>query len=152
MQADRYDYLQEVLRYSECPVLVVPEQYRFPDNTILAYDGSEASAYAIKQFAYIFPELVKNEAALVYAGSKETDGIPDESSIMELATQHYRKITSYRLDVNPKKYFSTWVSENKGAILVAGSFSRSSISQMFKKSFAKDILLDHQIPLFIAHK
>jgi nucleotide-binding universal stress UspA family protein len=151
-ESDQFDYLQEVLHHSECPVLVVPEQYRFPDKNILAYDGSEASVYAIKQFAYIFPELAKNKTVLVYAGSKEGSNFPEESSIAELLTQHFKNLEFYKLDANPKKYFATWMNEKKGAVLVSGSFSRSSLSQMFRKSFVKDILLEHHTPVFIAHK
>ena len=51
-----YDYLKDVLHDVACPVLLVPEKFDFPESVILAYDGSEESVYAIKQFAYLFPE------------------------------------------------------------------------------------------------
>ena len=50
-------YLEEVLKRSECPVLLMPENYEEPDQVVLAYDGNESSVFAIKQFAYVFPEL-----------------------------------------------------------------------------------------------
>ena len=52
-------YLHEALNRAECPVVVVPETFRFPQRNVLAYDGSETSLFAIKQFAYLFPELCK---------------------------------------------------------------------------------------------
>ena len=51
------DYLGEVLHKTECPVVLVPEKYNMPANIILAYDGGEQSVFAIKQFAYLFPEF-----------------------------------------------------------------------------------------------
>src|SRR6185503_12134589 len=45
-------YLKEALYGVECPVIVVPDKFEFPACNILAYDGSESSVYAIKQFAY----------------------------------------------------------------------------------------------------
>ena len=36
---------------AECPVLIVPEDCPFPVNVILAYDGSDDSVFAMKQFA-----------------------------------------------------------------------------------------------------
>ncbi len=32
------DYIENVLHKAECPVVLVPEHYHFPDNVILAYD------------------------------------------------------------------------------------------------------------------
>src|SRR5688500_6638069 len=50
------EYLKDALHSSECPVIVVPESYEYPQSNILAYDGSESSVFAIKQFIYLFPE------------------------------------------------------------------------------------------------
>ena len=152
IELDHYDYLRDLLHVSECPVLVLPEQYQFPDNNILAYDGSEESVYAIKQFAYLFPELAINKTLLVYAQDKKERDFPSKDYIVELATQHYKDLTFYKLDMNPGKYFSTWIKNEKGSLLVSGSFGRSAFSQIFKKSFVADIIRDHKVPVFIAHK
>jgi hypothetical protein len=87
---DQFEYLRDALHHTECPVLIVPEHFDFPDNNILAYDGSEASVFAIKQFAYIFPELASNKTLLVYAEDKEDRDFPSRDLIIELATQHHR--------------------------------------------------------------
>jgi hypothetical protein len=152
IELDHYDYLRDLLHVSECPVLVLPELFQFPDSNILAYDGSEESVYAIRQFAYLFPELSGNNTLLVYAQDKSKSGIPSKDYIVELATQHYKNLTFYKLNVNPRKYFSTWIRNEKGSVLVSGSFGRSAFSQIFRKSFVADIIKDHKIPVFIAHK
>ena len=150
--ANQYDYMQTALHQSECPAVIVPENMQFPTNNILAYDGSRESVYAIKQFAYLFPELAKNKTLLVYAEDKGNTDFPSRESIIELATQHYPDLTFYKIDVNPKRYFTSWASEQKGSILVSGSFGRSPISQALRKSFVADIIRDHQVPVFVAHK
>lgn len=152
IESNSFEHLSEALHAAECPVLIVPEKYDFPENTILAYDGSEASVYAIKQFSYVFPELASNATLLVYADEEKEKNFPSKDYIVELATQHFPDLTFYKLDLNPKKYFNTWISEKKGSILVSGSFSRSTFSQAFKKSFAADIIKEHKLPVFIAHK
>ncbi|HET9744712.1 MAG TPA: hypothetical protein VFP97_03300, partial [Chitinophagaceae bacterium] len=40
------DYLKMALHDVECPVVIVPEKFSFPENNILSYDGSESSVYA----------------------------------------------------------------------------------------------------------
>ena len=150
--ANRLDYLRHVLHHSECPVLIVPENFQFPVNNILAYDGSEESVYAIKQFAYLFPELAINNSMLVYAEENEEKSFPSKDLINELAGQHFRNLKFYKAEFNAKKYFATWIGEKKGAILISGSFSRSAFFENLRKSFVLDIIEEHQVPVFIAHK
>ena len=146
------DYLRDVLHDVRCPVLLVPEKFHFPESIILAYDNSEGSMYAIKQFAYLFPELTKLETLLVYANINEGEDFPDKVQMEELAARHFPNLTLFKLEINPKKFFSTWIMEKKSAMLVSGSYGRSGISQFFNKSFVKQVIADHGLPVFIAHK
>ncbi len=145
------EYLKDALHNVECPVIVVPEKFTLPDTTILAYDGSPSSVYAIRQFACLFPELTFQKTILVYAGEKTGKSMPDEDNIKELAARHFTDLTIQQLDADPKIYFTAWLNQNKGAILVTGSFGRSGISRFFHKSFVTDIIRQHQMPVFIAH-
>ncbi|HEX2605941.1 MAG TPA: universal stress protein [Flavisolibacter sp.] len=149
---DQSLYLKDALHYAECPVVVVADESVFPQSTILAYDGSDDSVYAIKQFAYLFPELVNLPTLLVYASGDPSVELPNESFIEELSSQHFSDLTIQKLDLNPQKHFGTWISEKKGAMLVSGSYSRSGISQLFHKSFVQEVVKTHQLPVFIAHK
>lgn len=144
------EYFKDALEIAECPVLIVPEKYDFPQNTILAYDGSASSVFAIKQFSYLFPEFGKKPALLV-AALDEEDNLPDERNIEELATRHFSNLSIQKLDIDPRKYFATWLSDRKASILVSGSFGRSFFSQLFKKSFVSDVIKDHKLPVFLAH-
>lgn len=143
------DYLERVLHKAECPVVLVPEHYLFPDNVKLAYDGSASSVYAIKQFAYLFPEYTSLKTTVIYAG---TESIPGMSLIEELAARHYSDLTIQQLAIDPEKYFSTWIQENGNPILVTGAYGRTGLSEMFKKSFITEAIHDHKLPIFIAHK
>lgn len=145
-------YLKEALHGVECPVVVVPENFEFPVNTILTYDGKEESVYAIKQFAYLFPEFSGNETLLVYASEKEDEEIPQESNIMELTTRHFNKLSLYKLEAGPRKIFLDWLKDKQAAIIVGGAYGGSGISKLFHKSFMTDIIRDHRLPVFISHK
>ena len=145
------DYLKNTLRKVECPVIVVPEKFNFPATNILAYDGSESSVYAIKQFVYLFPELVTNSTILIYAKEKEKQQLPDEVNIEELTARHFQDLTITKLELDPKKYLNTWLSEQQSPIFVSGSFGRRAISGLFHKSFVNDIIKEHSIPVFITH-
>lgn len=152
IESNQFDYLRDALHAAECPVLIVPEHYQFPDNNILSYDGTEECVYAIKQFAYIFPELTGNPTLLVYAENEEEKDFPSKQQIVELATQHFKDLTFFKMEGASKKYFGTWINERKGSVLISGSFGRSVFSQLFRRSFVREIIRDHKIPVFIAHR
>ncbi len=145
------NYLQNALHTIKCAAVLVPEKFDFPESIVLAYDGSDNSVFAIKQFAYLFPELCNKEVLLVYASEAEDTDFPDKIEMEELAARHFSNLTLFKLDINPQKFFSTWVSDKKSALLVSGSYKRSGISQFFKKSFINDVIEKHQLPIFIAH-
>jgi len=144
-------YLKDVLHDAECPVLLVPEQFEFPTHTILSYDGSDSSVMAIKMFSYIFPQLCKNDTLLVYA-NQDDEHIPDEKYMEELLARHYNELTVHRLDIDPISDFNVWLNDKQQTLLVAGSFGRTGLSQILRKSFILQAIKGHKIPIFIAHK
>lgn len=146
------DFLSTVLHGAECPLLVVPERPGFPQSNVLAYDGSEASVYAIKQFTYLFPELTDRKTLVVYVNDDEEATIPQEKKLKELLSPHFGQCAYQSLHIKARKYLPAWLSEQKGGLLVCGAFGRSFTSQLFKRSFIADTITDHQVPVFIAHK
>ncbi|MFI5185128.1 MAG: universal stress protein [Chitinophagales bacterium] len=144
--------LKDTLHDSECPVLVVPEIFEFPESNILTYNGTDDSVYAIRQFTYLFPELCKNKTLLVYAKEEHEKEFPDVVYIEELAARHFPDLTLFRLPANPKQFFHKWASEKKASVLISGAFNRSIFSHMFKKSFVADVIRDHKLPVFVAHR
>lgn len=145
------EYMMNTLHKAECPVLLVPESFVFPQSNILAYDGSDSSIYAIKQFAYLFPELCDNPTLLVFC-EDNGEAIPAEEYIRELAETHFSNLKILKLDADPKKGFKRWIAEKENSILISGAFGRSTFSQTLRKSFVADIVKEHQLPVFVAHK
>lgn len=145
------EYLKDSLHETECPVIIVPEQFTFPSHIVLAYDGSASSVFAIKQFAALFPELCNRKTILVYAGN-EKNKIPDQVLIEELAARHFKDLTITKLIAGDKDDVSDWFYPHKDALIVSGSFGRSGASELFRKSFIMDIIREYQTPVFIAHQ
>jgi hypothetical protein len=144
-------YLEEVLKRAECPVMLIPENFEEPAQVVLAYDGSESAVFAIKQFAYLFPELAKKETILLSIVQHE-DEMPEYSLVTELVASHYPDLKIETLHLKQKKDFAAWMAGKPNSFIVMGAFSRSIFSQLFKKSFATDVIHDVKMPLFISHK
>ncbi len=145
-------YMRDALHHTECPIIIVPDKLKFPTSVILAYDGTEDNLFAIKQFSYLFPEFSDLLTTLLYVHKSAKKEIPKEPFIEEWAARHFSDLTINSLELDAKHYLTTWIGDKKDSLLVSGSFGRSNISELFRKSFVTDVIRDHQVPVFIAHK
>lgn len=152
IESEHTNYIADVLKNTECPVLVVPENYKASTINVLGYDGSSSSVFAIKQFAYLFPELCQKETLLVYMNGNGNTKLPNQDYIMEYASQHFGDLTFETLEMSHHKRLLHWLDERQNALLVCGACGRSFLSEMAKESFVQPLLESHQQLLFIAHK
>lgn len=147
-------YLTDLLHDAECPVLVVPEEFNPPEQLVLAYDGSRASVFAIRQFCFLFPGLCGLPATLVYAGpaNDKDESLPEEPYVEELAAGLFSNLNIRHLELAPGTGFAAGLSGLPAPLLISGSFGRSLLSQVFRESFAQKVVDYQIIPVFIAHK
>jgi nucleotide-binding universal stress UspA family protein len=144
-------FMQELLRTAECPVMVVPENFHCTTSLALAYDSSKNSMFAIKQFTNLFPQLTDLPAKFIHIAEDDNDDIPDRKLLDEYASLHYDSHGTSKLHFEPKAYINTWLENQKGVMLVTGSFSRSGFSVLLNKSFVHRVIREHSCPVFIAH-
>jgi hypothetical protein len=145
------EYLKDLLHIAECPVIIVPESFTFPSTIVLAYDGSESSVFAIRQFAVLFPELSEKKTILAYSGNEDEE-IPDLDYIKQFAACHFSNFECIKLSAGGRKGFGEWLKEVKDPLVVSGSFGRPELFEAIRKSFLTDVLREHQAVVFIAHK
>lgn len=145
------EYLHDTTHNAECPVLLLPNQHDYPESIILAYDGSATSIFAIKQFAYLFPQLTSLNTILIYATGKDRE-IPDLDYIKEYLARHFSSLSFMKLDLDPKKNFTTWLENAGHTLLVSGSGGRSLFSEMFRHSFVSEVIREHSLPVFVCHR
>ena len=146
------EYMKDAIHEAECPVIVIPENFSFPRRNVIAYDGSASAVYAMKQFAYVLPELAVNPTLMVHSKDKDDLKLLNHDYIEELAKQHYKEVSIQELELNQKKDFNSWLKKEGSPILICGAFGRSSLSQLFRKSFVTEVIADHKLPVFIAHQ
>lgn len=145
------DYLRETLHAVECPVILIPEEAEYPETTILAYDGSASSAYAIRSFTTLFPHWCQLPAMLIYLSEHGDRHLPYQDKILDLAEAHFPNLTVRCISGKSPNEDEQWL-KTKRPILVSGSFGRSGLSQLFRRSFAASLAEGKKIPLFIAHQ
>ena len=145
------DYVTNVLHEAECPVIIVPENFHAPESLIFAYDGSEQSVFAIKQFHYLFPFYTDLHALLVYFASKEKQ-LPERQNIHELLDCYYKNTVITKMNIRNREEIAGWLQANRNIMFVCGSYGRNVLRELFHHSFASAITTQSQQLLFIAHK
>jgi hypothetical protein len=145
-------YLEEVLKKSECPVLLIPENFTQPKQNVIAYDGSESAVFAMKQFAYLFPQLAALETVLLSVNGTDKNELTEYSLVTELAAGHYPNLRIEMAAMADRHNFTAWLTEQPLSYVIMGAYSRGLFSSLFKKSFAAGVIQEVNMPVFIAHK
>jgi nucleotide-binding universal stress UspA family protein len=146
-------FVRELLSQSQCPVLIVPDEYKKIEKIVLLYDGKPSSVYAIKMFNYMMPWL-QNKETEVLSVTDPTDMIelPDQNLVEEFIKCHYPAATYTLLKGDPEVEIISYLKYNtKNSLIVSGAYQRTQVSRWFKTSMADRLMSEINIPLFIAH-
>jgi hypothetical protein len=144
-------FMQEALHISECPVMVIPENFSSIDRIVLAYDGKKESAFALKQFTQMFSQFEELPVEFVYVTGAENGDIPDKELLKEYSNAHFDAGNIREINIIEHHSFSNWLNKIKNPLIISGSFSRSAFSRLVKPSFINQVIKNSSVPLFIAH-
>jgi nucleotide-binding universal stress UspA family protein len=144
-------FLSEALHHAECPLLLVPEDFTEINQLFIGFDGSKESLFAMKQFGYLFPQLADLPTEVVYAREDASNEIPDLEHLRQYSRVHYGSLGFSKLQVKPGSPFAAWVGERRHGLLITGSYGRSSLSYLARRSFAEEVIRQQKLPVFIAH-
>jgi hypothetical protein len=148
-------FLKNVLADAHCPVMIVQTDCKPVERFVFAYDGSPSSVYAIKQFSYLFKGGQKQEVEiLMITDEKNTNHIPNHHSLKEMLRGKYATVlqSTIKSSNTEDAFVNHMRTENKNCMLVLGAYQRSSFSRWLYQSIADLLILELDIPLFIAHK
>lgn len=146
-------YMRDLLSDVQCPVLVVPSEYKPIEHIVFLYDGEPSSVHAVKMFSYLMPSFKEYNMEFVTAREEEEAlQLPEDKLMREFIEQHYPKATFVVIKgLIEDKIVSYLAQQKKNALVVLGAYRRTRMSRLFRASMA-DVLMNHlQLPLFIAH-
>ena len=146
-------FIRDVLADAQCPVLVVPSEYKSIQKIVFLFDGTPSSVFAIKLFSYLLPRFSELSIDVVSVKPMEEDvHLPDNTLVKELLKRHYKQVNYFVLkgisETEIVQYFST---SNAASIVVTGAYRRSDLSRWFKPSIADILIKNFHLPLFVAH-
>ena len=146
-------FITSLLSDIQCPVLLVPNQFKPVENLILLYDGKPSSVYAIKMFSYLFPSLKNLDTKVITVKSrKESLHIPDGRLAKEFMKRHFPDAHYKVLTGLPEVEIVLDLEKVEETTLVTcGAYRRNPISMFFNQSMADVLMSEIKAPLFIAH-
>lgn len=149
------DFIKNLLGDVQCPVLVVPKEFKPIDKIVLLYDGRPSSLYAIKMFSYLFSGL-RELPVEVYTVSDHYMGslrVPDNRLMKEFIERHFTAVTYTVTKGNAEEKITSYLrAYQENQLVVLGAYLRSEMSRLFKTSMADILMKEVETPLFIAHK
>jgi len=146
------EFVNDILKNAECPVVLAPENFDGISEIIVAYNGSASSVFALKQFTYLFPQLGDKKITAVQVnetGRWEEEGKYNFSEWLRI---HYRNVHFEALTGETDRALFDYLVKKKGVLLVMGAYGRNAVSQFLKHSRAELLIKTLTQPIFIAHK
>ncbi len=143
--------VREILSKAECPVIIPPLNFTGIGEVIFAYDGSESSMYAIKQFTYLFPQFSDERVIYLQVKGKEDNNITSQDKLGDFLKLHYSAVGYHVLHGKPGDELFTYLLGKKNTFVVIGAYGRSTVSTALRKSTAELILKTTNLPVFITH-
>jgi nucleotide-binding universal stress UspA family protein len=144
-------FVHDILSKAECPVMMAPYDFESIEQIYFAYNSTPSSMFAIKQFTYLFPDLIKKKITVLNVRSIVDEGVEDAFKMKEWMKEHYAEVEYVLLKGDPADQLFAYLLERKNGIVVMGAYGRGVLSRFFKPSHARLIIKTVNMPIFIAH-
>ncbi len=146
-------FIRDLLSDAQCPVLIVPRNYKPLQKVILLYDGEPSSVHAVKMFSYLLEPLRELDTEVISVNPVNAGmHLPDNRLMKEFMKNHYPRakytVIKGLAEEEIIKYLKQ-IPEN--SIVVLGAYRRGTVSRLFRESMADKLMKEVKLPLFIAH-
>jgi len=145
------NFEKDILQAAECPVMIAPGHFSQIDEIIFCYDGSRSSFYSIRQFDYIFPELLQKKVVLLAVNFKNEKELPEIEKLKEWFFTRNAQLHFEFRHGKPEDEINDYLLQKNNSLVIMGAFGRSSLSRLFRKTTAGNILKSSYLPVFITH-
>lgn len=145
--------VSDILSRAHCPVIVVPEQWHPVQHVNFTFDGSASSVFAMRQFLYLFPNLVEQSSiSIISVVGKEDEKVEHEEEALAFLKLYKPEFDREVLVGKPSDELLHYAEISGHSMVVMGAFGRSAFSKLFKSSLGRKIVEARTVPVFVAHE
>jgi hypothetical protein len=145
------EFVKDILKDAECPVIIAPESFDGIDEIVFAYANTKSCAFAIRQFTYLFPELKDKKAIILQVNEQGIWSDQDKYNFKEWLQSHYTHISFEVLKGDTDDKLFDYLFKRKNVFVVMGAYGRTSVSRFFHHSHADRVIQTVTQPIFISH-
>jgi hypothetical protein len=145
------EFVKEILKEAECPVIIAPESYDGIDEIIFTYNRSKSSVFAIKQFTSLFPKLKDKKVTIIQVNEKGVWADQDKYNFKEWLQNHYSSVDFETLKGDTDTELLGCLLKRRNVFVVMGAYGRTAVSQFFQHSRADILIKTISQPIFISH-
>ena len=146
--------LVRVVRDMIAPTFVVSEEYREIRRVLIAYDGSQASARALRRFVHLQPFGTDLTVEIYNVHDEKTrEGALLEMRLAQdyMAVHGFEVKTTSEIGTDATKEILDYAQRTEADVLVAGAHSVSRFSRLAFGSTTAALLENSPVPLFLDH-
>jgi hypothetical protein len=147
------NFIRELLPDVQCPVLLVPSEFKSIDKLILLFDGEPSSVYAMKMLSYTLKSFKQFPTEIITVNNpNQKQHIPDNFLMKEFVKRHFPNADYTVLKgVAEIEILDRLKEETGNPLVVLGAYRRGKVSRWFRTSMADILMAELSLPLFIAH-
>lgn len=145
------NFVKDILKEAECPVIIAPERFEGVDRIIFAYDGTRSSAFAIKQFTYLFPQFDDKSVTVFHVNENKKWTEEEKKKLTGWLQNRYSAIGFETVEGNASDKLLSYLLPKRNVLIVMGAYGRGEFSMFLKRSHADIIFQTINQPIFIAH-
>jgi nucleotide-binding universal stress UspA family protein len=144
-------FVNDILKDAECPVIIAPGSFEGIERIIFTYDGTRSSAFAMKQFTYLFPQFEDKCVTVFHVndGAEWTAG--EKRKLTRWLQNRYSAIGFETVEGNASDELLSYLLPKRKVLIIMGAYGRSEFSMLLKRSHADVLLKSINQPIFIAH-
>lgn len=143
-------FVKQVVHDSACPVILTPESFERIDNIVFCYDGSKASLFAIKQFAYLFPQL-RSQRVKVISLAAEAPQPKDQARLTQWLRFHYSDVEWIAKGSEAAGALFHYLLKKRDDFVVMGPYGHGLLTSFFEADDETGTIRTTSLPIFIAH-
>jgi len=143
-------FVKQMIHDSACPVILTPESFERIDNIVFCYDGGRASLFAIKQFAYLFPQL-RSQRVKVISLASEPPQPAEQARLTRWLGYHYSDVEWIAQGAKAAEALFHYLLKKRDDFVVMGSYGHGLLTSFFEPDYETGTIHTTSLPIFIAH-
>lgn len=145
-------FLRNLLHEVQCPVWLASKRAADIEKLIFLYNGEPASVFAMKQFAYLFPEMADRQVEVIALRSNSWNlHLPENKLLKEWMKRHFQDVSYKTIRGYHDELITLLNEETAPFLLTTGAYKRSMASMWLQPSFADELIRRVKASLFIVH-